>query len=92
MPLPPNIGATQAFYAPQAPFAATPDLAEMARRFAESRKACVITFWVGMFCLWPVWIVTYLEYQKMRNLKEEVARMGVNVEAWQRSFGLRDLI
>lgn len=86
---------TQAFYTQPQPrmgpgYMPTPDLNELARRFAESRKLCVITFWVGLFCLWPLWIVTYLEYAKMGRYKEDVARMGVDVLVWQQTHGLRD--
>ena len=63
----------------------------MARRFRDARKLCIWTFWLGLFCLWPLWIVTYLEYQKMRNVKEDVSRMGVDVRWWQSTYGARDV-
>lgn len=65
-------------------------LAELARRSNEARRTLQITFFVGLFCLWPVWIVTYLEYVKMRDIKEEVGRMGVDVRWWQLNFQARD--
>ena len=88
-----TVNPTQAFYAqpgtPQA-FPNTLHLSELARRFAESRKLCIWTFWLGVFCLWPAWIVTYLEFVKMRNIKEEVSRKGVDVMTWLNSYGLKD--
>lgn len=69
-----------------------PDLAQLANLFLDSRKLCVMTFWIGLFCLWPVWIISYLEYDKMRKIKDDVARMGVDVRWWQNTYGCRDVI
>ena len=79
---------TRAFYA-QTP---TQDLAELARRFNESRKLCVLTFWIGLFCLWPIWIVSYIEYTKMRNIKDQVALMGVDVAWWQFTYQAKNVL
>jgi len=70
----------------------TQQLVELARRFNDSRKLLIITFWVGILCLYPVWIVTYLEYVKMRNIKEQVSSMGVDVAWWQINYGARDVL
>lgn len=76
-----------------APRAMDPNyLGELARRFNESRRLTLITFWVGLFCLWPLWIVTYIEYTKMRGIKDEVAMLGIDVSWWQMTYGCRDLI
>jgi len=37
-----------------------------------------------------LWIVTYLEYVKMRDIKDEVGRMGLDVRSWQMQYGAPD--
>jgi hypothetical protein len=71
----------------------SPDiLVEMARQFNEAKKVVIWTFWLGLFCLWPLWIVTYLEYTKMNRVKEQVALMGVNVQWWQTAYRATNVI
>ena len=93
-PPPPSPNPTQAFYgAPRAASPANVDpnmLAEMARRFNDSRKTFIWTFFIGLLCLWPVWIVTYIEYTKMRDIKNQIGTMGLNVPQWQMTYGARD--
>jgi hypothetical protein len=86
-------GQTQAFFSSAPGQAVVPQqqLAEMARRSNESRKLCLITFWIGLFCLWPVWIVSYLEYTKIQNIKQEIAAFGIDVRWWQITYGARDV-
>jgi hypothetical protein len=83
---------TQAFYGqfppPQAITAQR--LAEFSMQFNESRRVVRLTFWIGLFCLWPVWIITYIEYTKMRNIKEELARAGIDVRWWQTTYNAPD--
>lgn len=59
--------------------------------FQTSRKMCVSTFVVG-FLLWPLWIVTYLEREKMRKIKDELYRMGVNIPWWQSAYNCPDFL
>ncbi len=97
--MPPHVGQpqnpTQAFYGFQQVAQGhmlQEDPAMLAMRFLDSRRLALWTFWIGLFCLWPLWILTYLEYQKMQSAKEQIARQGGNVMAWMQSYGLRDLV
>ena len=88
----PGPNPTQAFYGSNQPAVpqSAQSLAEYARQFNESKKLLLLTFWIGLFCLWPLWIVTYIEYTKMRNIKDEVARTGVDVRWWQLTYRAHD--
>ena len=57
-------------------------LADLARRHRDSNKVFIWTLVGGLLCLWPLWIVTYIEYTRMRDVKDQVARMGVDVDWW----------
>lgn len=89
----PPPGQTQVFYSSATNQGVVPQqqLSELARRYNESRKLCLLTFWIGLFCLWPVWIVSYLEYTKIQNIKQDIAALGVDVRWWQMTYGARDL-
>jgi len=60
-------------------------LTDLARRHKESNTTFTWTLIVGIF-FWPLWILTFMEYTKMRDLKSEVARMGVDVWWWERTY------
>jgi len=61
-------------------------LEDMARRHRDSHVLMTWTLVVGLLCLWPLLIVSYLEYNKMRDIKNEIVRMGVDLNWWQMSF------
>ena len=87
------VGSTQAFFAQVSPQSVPQlDFGELARRYRESQKLCAATFWIGLFCLWPVWIVTYLEFTKMRQIKDDIAAKGADVRGWQNFYGLKDFL
>lgn len=60
------------------------NLDELTQRFRDAHRAYSWTFFVGLFCLWPLWIVSYIEYNKMNDVKRRVAAMGIDAEAWAR--------
>ncbi len=64
-------------------------LADLARRYRDSSRLYVWTLLGGLFCLWPLWIFSYLEYNKMRDIKDQVARMGVDIYWWKINYNAR---
>ncbi|MEP6756672.1 MAG: hypothetical protein ABJA67_14295 [Chthonomonadales bacterium] len=73
---------TQFGYFPTLPNVSLDDLA---RRYREANKVYTWTLIAGLCCLWPIWFVTYMEYNKMNDIKRDVAAMGIDVDAWVRS-------
>jgi hypothetical protein len=69
----------------------TPDvLEELARRNRESNKLMIWTLIGGLvLCLWPIWIVSYLEYNKQQQIRAELSAMGVDVTWWERTFWVK---
>lgn len=68
------------------PLTPTPDvLNELARRHRESNRAFNMTIVVGIF-IFPVWVVSYLEYNKMREIRNQIAQMGVNILWWESMY------
>lgn len=61
-------------------------LIDLARRHRDSNQVFIWTLIGGILCVWPLWIITYLEYVKMRDIKSEVARMGVDVTWWEVTY------
>jgi hypothetical protein len=62
-------------------------LMELEERYRTAKKTFTWTLWVGILtCLFPIWIITYLEWMKMASAKREVAMLGINPEQWVRSI------
>jgi hypothetical protein len=60
--------------------------ADLARRYRSAKSAFTITLIIGFIFLWPLWIIAYLEHNKMNDVKREVAAAGVDAETWARSI------
>ena len=58
---------------------------DLARRYRSARGNYNITLILGFLCLWPLWIFTYLEKNKMNEIKREVAAAGVDAKSWAKS-------
>jgi len=64
-------------------------LQELARRHRESNKLFIWTLIGGALCIWPLWIISYLEYNKMRDIKSQVVSMGVDIGWWEINFSAK---
>jgi len=64
-------------------------LTDLARRHRESNKLFIWTLVGGLICLWPIWIISYLEYNKMRDIRNQVASMGVDPVWWELAYRAR---
>lgn len=82
---PPPVQQTQAY----APPPSVDPLSELARRYRDSKSTFTITLIVGLFCLWPLWILTYIEYNRMRKITDDVGALGVDVNWWKAQFRLK---
>lgn len=60
------------------------ELRELARQYRAAKSTRYWTLWVGLFCLWPVWIVAYIEHMKMQSILSKVAAKGIDAEVWAR--------
>jgi|GEM_PF-6886442 len=63
-------------------------LGELARRYRDAHNVFVWTLIGGILCIWPLWIITYLEHQKKVDIKNSVAALGVDVEGWRMTYRL----
>lgn len=66
----------------------TQNLKRLAARYRDASKLYGITLILGLLCLWPIWIVSYLEWRKMAAVREEVLDMGIDVDTWLEQNGL----
>lgn len=91
----PPPGATTFFQAPQGyppfnsnhiPQPSDALLRDLARRHKECNKLFIWTLVVGTLCLWPIWIVSYLEYNKMRDIKTQIAQMNIDIPWWMSTY------
>jgi hypothetical protein len=57
-------------------------LDELAEQYRALEKTFLWTLYAGLLCLFPIWIVSAIQFQKMSQLKREVASMGVNTHYW----------
>jgi uncharacterized membrane protein YvbJ len=61
-------------------------LADLAQQYRDSKKLYTWTLIAGICLLWPALIVTYLEHNKMKEIKAKVASQGIDAETWVRSL------
>lgn len=61
-------------------------LADLARQHRDADRTFLITLIAGILCLWPILILTYLEYNKKREIQNRVAALGVDVNWWQVTY------
>ena len=74
-------------YAAQAPGLTQYAHFELARQYKRAKRTFTWTLLVGLFCFfWPLFIVTYLEYRKMQDIKEQVGLTGIDSEYWARTL------
>ena len=64
-------------------------LQELARRHKDSYNLFLWTLIGGALCFWPALIVAYLEYNKMRDIKIQVAAYGIDPCWWETAYGAR---
>jgi hypothetical protein len=74
----PSPGPTTQFIPQDLDFA----LGELARRHKIAHSTMMLTIYVGIL-VFPVWIISYLEYNKTQAIQAEVTRLGVSVQWWQ---------
>lgn len=57
----------------------------LAREFRACRSRFQ-SFLIAGFFIWPLWIVAYIEWNRMRDLKMQVRLLGVDVAWWERTW------
>lgn len=58
------------------------EMQELGRQYVAAKSTYTLTLWLGFLCLWPLWIVTYLEHNKMQRIKSKVAQKGVDPDVF----------
>jgi hypothetical protein len=61
-------------------------LFDLACRYRESNKLFTWTLIGGLLCVWPLLIVTFLEYTKMRDIKKQIIAMGIDPYWWECNY------
>jgi hypothetical protein len=69
----------------ETPDAETIQWNDLARRYKQSQTFVVITLLAGII-FFPIWIASYIEYNKMEKIKAEVATLGRDSKEWVKSL------
>lgn len=82
---PPGYAPYPVMHSPYLPYVVPPDdyeMIDLSRQYRESNKTFLWSLIIGLLLFWPLLILSYSEWKKMKGIKSRVALRGIDPERW----------